>query len=210
MEPVFLRVPPASLNALAQMGETMEAQGYPYFSYISRITFDPNEAHPKMVFKALQPLTDAEAPLIKELRGNPQTGRIINGDIVLPALAAPVTAPVTQKQESAPSAPSMPAAPQPPISGIPPAAEPVSTGLGIVPPATVASPSRAGTPKQHPAPLPADTGFGGALTQPVVTVPTSPASPPTPAAPSLLADTGAPAETDVDLDSRIAALLKTA
>jgi len=81
MEAVFLRVPPASLNSLAIMGDTMEKQGYHFSSYITRITFDPQKSWPEMVFKPVQELTDAEAPVIFELMGDDLVKRITEGDI---------------------------------------------------------------------------------------------------------------------------------
>ena len=80
MEPAFLRVPAASLNSLAIMGETMSKQGYHYSSYITRITFDPQKSWPEMQFRPVQELTDAEAPVIVELIHNPLVERITIGD----------------------------------------------------------------------------------------------------------------------------------
>ena len=89
MEPVFLRVPPASLNNLAKMGEQMDHLGHHYSTYVTRITFDPTKAHPEMVFHALQKLTDAEAPVVLPMREDPQALRIIGGQTRRPALTAP-------------------------------------------------------------------------------------------------------------------------
>jgi hypothetical protein len=80
MEPVFLRVPAASLNSLAILGETMSKQGYHYASYITRITFDPQKSWPEMQFRPVQELTNAEAPVILELMGNMLVERITVGD----------------------------------------------------------------------------------------------------------------------------------
>ena len=190
MEPIFLRVPPASLNALAQMGEQMDAQGYPYFSYITRISFDPNEAHPKMVFKALQPLTDAEAPVILQLRSDPQAGRIVNGDVALPAITH-VTAPVTE------------AAVQAPLGGTSTSAEPPavqqtsSTDTTVVAQPVTAQPAVL-TSTTKPEGV-VDAGFGTATTVPE-TGGTSLAT--------SQIDTGEPTVADEDLDARIAGLLK--
>ena len=209
MEPIFLRVPPASLNALAQMGEQMDSRGYPYYSYITRISFDPNEAHPKMVFKGLQPLTDAEAPLVLALRKDPIAGRIINGDVALPAIthqpAADVTAPVTVEAKSesplpvtSTSAPSSPA-PTAPVSS--------SAKSDVVPPVTlVANPQTTAAISEPPSVV--DTGFGGVTTASTDTkaseqTPTSSTS-----TASQVIDTGEPTEADADLDAKIANLLK--
>jgi hypothetical protein len=76
MEPVFLRVPAASLNDLAILGEAMGKKGFHYATYITRIGFDPEKPHPQMTFRALQPLTEKEAPLVMQMREEPQAYRI--------------------------------------------------------------------------------------------------------------------------------------
>lgn len=88
LEPLFLRVPPDSLNSLAIMGETMGNQGFHYSSYITRIVFDDQKAHPCMVFRPHQPLTDGEATVILELRNDATVGRITGGDIAIGAMKA--------------------------------------------------------------------------------------------------------------------------
>lgn len=188
MEPVFLRVPPASLTNLALVGEQMAGQGYHYSTYIMRITFDPVEAHPKMIFRALQKLTDAEAPVVIPLREDPQSMRIIGADqIKRLALAAPVkqqealAAPGTNPTGLATSViPTM--APSPQTSG--------STSTTVAPPAI----SNMGAEDQKPS-----TGaFGG-----VIDVPTATNDGPL----QTVADTGEPDEADADLDAKIAKLM---
>jgi hypothetical protein len=76
MEPVFLRVPAASLNALARMGEDMAAQGWHYSSFITRIGFEMSAEFPKMTFTPLQGLTEKEAPIVLPMREDPQALRI--------------------------------------------------------------------------------------------------------------------------------------
>ena len=84
MEPVFLRVPPASLNSLALLDQKMGARGlgYHYSSYLTRISFVEVDAkgqpmsYPQMVFYAVRPLTPAELAPIKDLRKDPQCLRI--------------------------------------------------------------------------------------------------------------------------------------
>jgi len=74
--PMLLRVPPASLATLAQFSDGMQAQGYPYYSYVLRIAFDPDDAYPRFLFSAVRPLTDDEAAIVDELRELPQVTRI--------------------------------------------------------------------------------------------------------------------------------------
>jgi hypothetical protein len=82
MEPVFLRVPPASLNALVDLGEAMAGKGYHYSSYITQISFDPAQPHPKFIFRATKPLTDKEAPVVLAMRETPMALRITGEDQV--------------------------------------------------------------------------------------------------------------------------------
>jgi hypothetical protein len=80
IEPVFLRVPAASLQGLSQMGDATKKQGYAYFTYVTRIDFDPEKSYPKMRFKAIQRLSSDEAKKILELRDDPVSFRIVGGD----------------------------------------------------------------------------------------------------------------------------------
>lgn len=208
MEPCFLRVPPASLNSLAIMGETMASQGFHYATYITRISFDPNEAHPKMIFRPLQGLTDAEAPVILELIKDPTVGRITGGDIALgqaptPSLAPAGTASTGISTQGTPApATSVNAAVHSP-SVIEASAQPV-TQTGGAQAKTDANPAPSLTTSAA-----VDTGFGAAANQTAALAPSSPAVQPTTQASAPVSDTGAPEEADSELDARIASLIKT-
>lgn len=76
MEPVFLRVPPASLNDLAVLGDAMAKKGFHYSTYITRIGFQADKAHPQMTFRALQALTKDEAPIVLPMREDANAYRI--------------------------------------------------------------------------------------------------------------------------------------
>lgn len=194
MEPVFLRVPPASLNDLAVMGETMSNQGWHYSAYITRISFDPNQAHPKMLFRPLQGLSDKEAPVILPLRDDPMALRITGEDQVAtettrltqtPATPAvthqappPAQQPTAQVIELQAHQQVRPAAPQ--VQAPPPPAEPVSTGLLEL--------------TANPQPAVAQTQPQRAPLQPV--------QPP-------VSDVGEPQESDAMLDARVSELLKS-
>jgi hypothetical protein len=94
-EPMFLRVPPDSLNSLAIMGEVMGNQDMHYSTYWTRITFDPVKAHPSMVFRPDTPVEDRLVSLVLELRNSPTVARITGGEVALqgPKLVQqPVTA----------------------------------------------------------------------------------------------------------------------
>jgi hypothetical protein len=98
MEPVFLRIPPASLNDLATLGDAMAQKGFHYSTFVTRIGFNPDKPHPQMVFKALQPLKDGEGPLVLPMREDGLSYRITGErDIAtrLPGAVRAVTAAVT-------------------------------------------------------------------------------------------------------------------
>lgn len=80
MEPVFLRVPPDSLNDLATFGDHMANQGWHFSSFVTRITFDSAKSHPKFVFKAVQALGEAEAATVLGIREDALAKRITGED----------------------------------------------------------------------------------------------------------------------------------
>lgn len=107
MEPVFLRIPPASLNDLATLGDAMAQKGFHYSTFVTRIGFNPEKPHPQMVFKALQPLTDGEGPLVLPMREDGTSYRITGEREIAtrqPGAQRAVTAAVTGGLTSTPSA----------------------------------------------------------------------------------------------------------
>ena len=115
LEPVFLRVPPASLNSLALMDQKMGSKGLGrhYSSYLTRISFVQVNAkgeplaYPQMKFYALRPLKPEELKPVLELRQDPQCKRITGEDGggrgVTKAIAAPThNAAAFIPQETAP------------------------------------------------------------------------------------------------------------
>lgn len=82
LEPVFLRVPPASLQDLGIFGDTMSGQGWAFSSFVTRISFDTSVAHPKFVFKAIQPVGDDEAKTILAMREEAVAKRITGEDML--------------------------------------------------------------------------------------------------------------------------------
>lgn len=212
VEPVFLRVPAASLNALAILGDTMTAKGYHYSTYITRISFDPDEAHPKMVFRPIQGLSDQEAPIVLELRSDPTVGRITGGDVALAITHELAPAGTMDTGFSKPStvAASAPATSQPaPTNGLQtanPTPASASTTAASAQPATTngapASPATASPTSKSPqseTQSQVDTGFGGVTLAEATDQPK--------AAIQTVADTGLPEDSDADLDAQIAGLI---
>jgi hypothetical protein len=196
MEPVFLRVPPASLNSLAVLGETMANQGWHFSSYITRITFNPETSWPEMVFRPLQGLTDKEAPIIQELRNNDLVERITGGGTPQgpKALTPPGNVETGLTSTLATAAPQRSQQTQPSTSATTASAQP----------ATRTTMAETTAPAQSTSPTPVDTGFGG-VTLDVVAEKVQPVQPAT----QTFSDTGEPEASDADLDARIAGLIKT-
>ena len=220
LEPVFLRIPGASLQGLALMGDETARQGYHFSSYITRVDFDPAQSYPKMRFKAIQPLTDTEAPVVLPLRKDPIALRIIGLGEQRPQLAAPApaTAPAappsrveTGLVSNAPPTQQAPAQPVKPPPATPQQLQPAqqapqfttaAPAQEVIPPA---QPKASSPPTQGTDPtLLVDTGLGGA------TPTTSTAAPPQAAQamiPAQTSDTGTATDADAALDARIAALM---
>ena len=95
-EPAFLRIPGASLEGLSRMGDETKRQGYHFSSYITRVDFDPQQAYPKMRFKAKQQLTNQEADFILKMRKDPIALRIIGQGEQRPQLAPPAAQAIPQ------------------------------------------------------------------------------------------------------------------
>lgn len=107
LDPMFLRVPPDSLQSLAVMGDTMRHKGFHYSTYLTRISFDPLKAHPSMVFRPVRPLDENEGKFVIELMEDPSIGRIIGTEAPAPAsgmktVAATVTTPLPGTAQAAP------------------------------------------------------------------------------------------------------------
>ena len=212
LQPVFLRVPPASLTSLAAMGEAMENQGWHMSTYVAQITFDPEKSWPEMKFTALVPLDEKGGAIVSKLVNDPTVGRITGGDIAiaLPTAGASTTTAPSTAASAAPTPASNSAAKvsAPPATPATNAATPLA---GQAPEETAPSPPVAASPpppapaSKPTAPAPStDIGFGG-----VTDVPQSAAAPATAAAPQAVADTGTVEETDDDMDATIASLLKS-
>ena len=59
--PMLLRVPAASLNDLKSYGVGMKNKGFPYNTIVTRVGFDPDASYPKLTFKPVRRITEAEA-----------------------------------------------------------------------------------------------------------------------------------------------------
>lgn len=206
MEPVFLRVPAASLNDLALLGEAMQAQGFHYSTYITRIGFNPEKPHPQMTFRALQPLTDREAPMVLPMREDPTAIRITGeGDVGKPRVAQ-VAAPATiapQPNADANAAAAAAQAQAAAAAAAKAAAEAAAKAAAEA--AAKAAQEAAARAAAAAAATTVDTGFGDIGTPAPVTAAVNPVPTATPS--PVVSDTGAPEDADAALDARIASLL---
>lgn len=80
--PMMLRVPPTTLQDMANFGNLMKSRGFPYYSFVTRLRFDPDEAYPKFIFEAVRPLNEDEAKLVMEMRASEITTRILSAPVV--------------------------------------------------------------------------------------------------------------------------------
>lgn len=75
--PVLMRIPAGSLQDMASYNQQLQAMGIPYYAVETVISFDPEVAHPKILFTARRVLTDPEAVLVVEQQNNPVTQRLL-------------------------------------------------------------------------------------------------------------------------------------
>lgn len=187
VEPVFLRVPPASLNSLALLDQKMGKQGlgYNFSAYMTRITFVQEKPHPQMHFYAVRPLSAADLVPVKELRKDPQCQRI-TGEAGTARGGLALARPDPSVNLAAFAAPKQIEA----VASVPAEED---TGLGL-------------------APAPVDTSAvsadGAGVPAAQTTVQSS--TPATAAPKTTVVDTGEPEASDAELDARIAGILSKA
>lgn len=146
--PMLLRCPAASLQDLAAFDAKYKQAGYPYFSLVVKVSFDPKESYPKLVFTAVRPLTESEGALVMALRGSDAVARVIADAPPPQATALPAPAQQEALFEQAPNN------------------APVASTVAQAAPA--AAPTPAAAPAVAPVVAPvvarpqATTGFGGA------------------------------------------------
>lgn len=75
--PMLLRVPAASLKELAQYAEMLKRQDAPYQAVVTKLSFDPSVAHPKLMFRAIRWLTEEEATEVLETMNSDVVAQII-------------------------------------------------------------------------------------------------------------------------------------
>jgi hypothetical protein len=65
-DPIMLRVPAGSLRNLADFGADLAKRGIPYSAVIAKVGFDREVASPKLTFRAIEGLSEAEFNQVQE------------------------------------------------------------------------------------------------------------------------------------------------
>jgi hypothetical protein len=82
--PMLLRVPPTSLNDLAQYGQRVASTlNETYDAVVTRLGFDTEASYPKLTFKPVRLLTDEENEAVDELFHDDRISRVINSAVEL-------------------------------------------------------------------------------------------------------------------------------
>jgi len=70
---LMLRIPITSVPAFQQYLRTIGSQDYPMNRAITRLTFDPAESYPKLLFEFVQPLSESKWPETEQRRAEAST-----------------------------------------------------------------------------------------------------------------------------------------
>lgn len=168
--PMLLRIPPDSLVPLQEYGDKLKKAGAPFYAVGTRIRFDPDKKHQRLLMNPIRALTREEVDIIMAHREDPRTARIINAvtESVTSEGNSPeqpfyeqadAQAPAPQQPPRRPAAPVQPAPGATPPPQKPAAQAPRPPGATTPPPAQPRPAQQAPKPVQapptHPAPIPA-------------------------------------------------------
>jgi hypothetical protein len=135
-DPMLLRVPPASIRALGEYGQTLAKRGVAYNMVVTKVAFDMDAESPKLTFKPVGFLDDAAYAEVQE---------VVESDIVSSILGASfnaVEAPAAEDTEVA-EAPA-------PVAKPKPAAKPAEAEVDEEAPVTKPKPAAKVAPKPAP------------------------------------------------------------
>ncbi len=112
--PMLLRIPAATLKDLAKYAEDLGKRRAPVEAVVTKISFDPSVAHPKMVFKPVRWLTADEAAHVLETKDGDTVRQIVGIDPSpiedMEGLEGEPPAAMVQQPRPAPAAPAAPRA----------------------------------------------------------------------------------------------------
>lgn len=80
-DPYLLRVPPATLRALGEYGQMLAKRGVGYNMVVTRISFDPAEATPKLIFKPVGILDDQAYAKVQEMQDSDVVKNILGSNV---------------------------------------------------------------------------------------------------------------------------------
>jgi outer membrane biosynthesis protein TonB len=130
---MLLRVPPASIKALGELGTACAKRGVPYNAAVTKISFDLASATPKLLFKPVGLLDDATFAAVQEV-ANSDIVKNITGNGFSSEPAPELAAPKVEPQEEEAPAPKPVAKAKPKAEAVEeevkPKAKPVDVDLG--------------------------------------------------------------------------------
>lgn len=107
--PLLLRVPPSSLRNMGTYSSHLQNAGHTHFSVATRLQFDPEKAHPELMFFPIRALGDGEAAVILPLQENEQVKRMLTEGADQVPLATPGVVGTTAVGGAIPAGASTPA-----------------------------------------------------------------------------------------------------
>ena len=87
--PMLFTITPTSLKNYAEYLDRIKAMGHKSFSVVTRMRFDPNFKFQKIVFSPFRALSDEEAEIVKEMRKDPRTARVLDEEPEVNSSAPP-------------------------------------------------------------------------------------------------------------------------
>lgn len=130
--PMLYRVTSSELGDLGTFADSMKARGFPYNSVAVRLSFDPATSHPKVMFKAIRPLTSEEAQKVLELYSSDSVSRVLAADYTAEVHDSPPP-PAAQADPDFEQPPTAKAPPPPPAAPVAPVARPTGFGAPAAP-----------------------------------------------------------------------------
>jgi hypothetical protein len=76
--PMLLRIPPASLQALAGLQKPLDQLKLPYQAVVVKIGFEHDAAYPKLTFKPVRAVEPQEAKVIRDHLASPELERMLS------------------------------------------------------------------------------------------------------------------------------------
>ena len=96
-DPMLLRVPPASIKALGEYGQSLAKRGVGYNMVVTKVSFDIQAESPKLTFKPVGLLDDAGWAEVQEMAGSDIVTNILGAN------PAPVETAAAPEVEAAPA-----------------------------------------------------------------------------------------------------------